>query len=137
MKKERNTRQKKLVLEAVRGHRDHPTADQIYFDVREKDDKISRGTVYRNLNLLAKNGEILDVEAPAANRFDRRLDKHYHMMCTVCGEVSDAPLAYEEEDDRRLEDLTGFHVERHETTFKGICRKCMEARAKSEEDTEE
>lgn len=136
MKKERNTRQKKLILEAVRLHHDHPTADQIYLDVREKDEKISRGTVYRNLNRLTKNGEIADVEVSPANRFDCRLDKHYHMVCTVCGEVSDAPLEYEEQEDRRLEELTGFSVERHETTFRGICRKCMETRAQSADDAE-
>lgn len=49
----RNTKQRKLVLDAVRQSYNHPTADEIYDAVREQDDKISRGTVYRNLNLLA------------------------------------------------------------------------------------
>ena len=55
----RNTRQRKLVLDAVRQSYNHPTADEIYNVVRAQDDKISRGTVYRNLNLLADAGEIL------------------------------------------------------------------------------
>ena len=49
----RNTRQRQLVLEAVQELCDHPTADEIYLRVREQDDHISRGTVYRNLHLLA------------------------------------------------------------------------------------
>ena len=53
----RNTRQRKLVLDAVRQSYNHPTADEIYNVVRAQDDKISRGTVYRNLNLLADAGE--------------------------------------------------------------------------------
>ena len=52
----RNTRQRKLVLDAVRQSYNHPTADEIYNAVRAQDDKISRGTVYRNLNLLADAG---------------------------------------------------------------------------------
>lgn len=52
----RNTKQRKLVLDAVRQSYNHPTADEIYNAVREQDDKISRGTVYRNLNLLADAG---------------------------------------------------------------------------------
>lgn len=48
----RNTKQRKLVLDAVRQSYNHPTADEIYNVVRAQDDKISRGTVYRNLNLL-------------------------------------------------------------------------------------
>ena len=41
----RNTKQRKLVLDAVRQSYNHPTADEIYNAVREQDDKISRGTV--------------------------------------------------------------------------------------------
>lgn len=47
----RNTRQRKIVLEAVQEHHDHPSADQIYLEIRAKDPRISRGTVYRNLIL--------------------------------------------------------------------------------------
>ena len=67
----RNTRQRKLVLDAVRQSYNHPTADEIYNAVREQDDKISRGTVYRNLNLLADAGEILSIKTPGGSRFDR------------------------------------------------------------------
>ena len=67
----RNTKQRKLVLDAVRQSYNHPTADEIYNAVREQDDRISRGTVYRNLNLLADAGEILSIKTPGGSRFDR------------------------------------------------------------------
>lgn len=38
----RNTKQRKLVLDAVRQSYNHPTADEIYNVVRAQDDKISR-----------------------------------------------------------------------------------------------
>ena len=62
----RNTKQRKLVLDAVRQSYNHPTADEIYNAVRAQDDKNSRGTVYRNLNLLADAGEILSIKTPGA-----------------------------------------------------------------------
>lgn len=71
----RNTRQRKLVLDAVRQSYNHPTADEIYNAVREQDDKISRGTVYRNLNLLADAGEILSIKTPGGSRFDRTIER--------------------------------------------------------------
>ena len=74
----RNTRQRKLVLDAVRQSYNHPTADEIYNAVREQDDKISRGTVYRNLNLLADAGEILSIKTPGGSRFDRTIEPHAH-----------------------------------------------------------
>ena len=64
----RNTKQRKLVLDAVRQSYNHPTADEIYNVVRAQDDKISRGTVYRNLNLLADAGEILSLKTPGGSR---------------------------------------------------------------------
>ena len=69
----RNTRQRKLVLDAVRQSYNHPTADEIYNVVRAQDDKISRGTVYRNLNLLADAGEILSIKTPGGEEELRRL----------------------------------------------------------------
>jgi len=64
MEKQRNSKQRQIILNAVMSRCDHPTADQIYFDVRTKDNKISRGTVYRNLRILSGNGEITNVKIP-------------------------------------------------------------------------
>ena len=125
MKQTRDTRQRRLVLEAVRSRLDHPSADEIYMDVRERDDKISRGTVYRNLSILAESGEILHVKVPAADRYDVRLDRHYHMFCVGCGTVIDAPVSYEESFDAAAERETGFRIERHRTIFEGLCPECQ------------
>ena len=126
MKQTRDTKQRRLVLEAVRSRCDHPSADEIYIDVREKDGKISRGTVYRNLNVLSQSGEIRHIKVPAADRYDVRLDNHYHMFCVGCGTVIDAPLCYNEDFDKEVERDTGFKIERHRTVFEGLCPKCRE-----------
>lgn len=124
MKTQRNSKQRQMILEAVRQRCDHPTADQIYLDVRSRDDRISRGTVYRNLGVLADNAEITNVKVPAADRYDARLDRHYHIYCTGCGRVFDAPLVYHTEYDEQIEQQTGFEVERHRLIFEGLCPAC-------------
>ena len=124
MKQIRNTKQRSLVLEAVKSRTDHPTADEIYLDVREKDDKISRGTVYRNLSILAEQGDISHIKVPSADRYDLRCDRHYHFFCTECGAVCDAPIPYKEEYDRIADEESGFHIERHRMIFEGVCSKC-------------
>lgn len=129
MKQQRNTRQRQLVLDVVRAHDDHPSADQIYVEVRALDEHISRGTVYRNLNLLAASGELLHVKVPSADRFDYRLDFHYHLMCVGCGAVCDAPLPYQSELDQHLTADTGYLVERHRTVFEGLCPVCRKQAA--------
>lgn len=120
----RNTRQRKLVLDAVRASNDHPTADDIYLAVRESDSKISRGTVYRNLNLLVEEGAILSVKTPGGSRFDWRCDDHAHIVCTSCGRVVDAPLVYDRALDAAVGEATGFSPLSHYTIFEGLCPTC-------------
>ena len=124
MKKQRNSRQRQIVYEAVMARSDHPTADQIYLDVRARDDRISRGTVYRNLGLLTRSGQVTHVKVPAADRYDMRLEKHYHLVCTRCGMVFDAPIPYRESFDAQVAEETGFEITRHRMIFEGICPDC-------------
>jgi len=124
VKQHRETRQKQIVLDAVCARCDHPTADEIYLDVRAADEHISRGTVYRNLNCLSESGQISRIKVPGADRYDRRRDIHYHMVCTKCGAVYDVPLEYNLAADKLLEEKTGFSITRHRTVFEGVCLKC-------------
>ena len=49
----RHTLQRSLILEAVKELRCHATTDEVYDAIVKKYPNISRGTVYRNLNLLS------------------------------------------------------------------------------------
>ena len=124
MKQKRNSRQRQMILDAVSKRHDHPTADEIYLDVRAKDEKISRGTVYRNLGVLTENREISNVKLPAADRYDCRIDYHYHLLCTECNKVFDAPHIYHREFDEKAEEDTGFLIKRHRVVFEGVCPEC-------------
>ena len=123
----RNTRQRKLVLDAVCARCDHPTAEDIYNDVHAIDERVSRGTVYRNLNLLDESGQIMVVRTNGAMRFDGRTDAHNHLVCRVCGAVVDAPLPYDATMDEAVAARTGYAIEMHTTVFEGVCPACREA----------
>lgn len=122
----RNTRQRTLVLDAVRNRRDHPSAEDIYLDVRAQDAKISRATVYRNLRFLEGEHAITCVKAPGGDRFDLRLDAHAHVVCTECGTVIDASVPYDHEVDDAVARSTGFLIADHSTLFEGICPACQQ-----------
>lgn len=121
----RNTRQRQLVLDAVRAHDDHPTADEIYVALRANDPRISRGTVYRNLRLLSGSGEIRTFKVPGGDRFDWRVDDHAHVVCERCGAVCDAPVAYNAELDETCASKTGYRISSHHTLFEGLCPACQ------------
>ena len=62
------SRQRELIKEFLMTRKDHPTADIIYQNVRNENPNISLGTVYRNLTLLAKDGEIRRLERGGRHR---------------------------------------------------------------------
>ncbi len=86
----RNSKQRDAVLAAVKAVRTHPTAAQIYDDVREVIPNISLGTVYRNLAELKTNGDIIGFESPdGAEHFDGNTDGHWHFCCLGCKKIFD------------------------------------------------
>ncbi|MBS5151008.1 MAG: transcriptional repressor [Butyricicoccus pullicaecorum] len=88
------TKQRQLIIRAVRESNRHPTADEIFQTIRCKLPSISLATVYRNLNLLAERGEIRKLSMPAMpDRFDWKLEPHDHLMCNSCNQVFDFYLS--------------------------------------------
>ncbi len=122
----RNTEQKSVILKVLQTHKDHPTADQIYTEVRETLPKISLGTVYRNLEKLSNNGVILRLELGGGQkRFDPNPVDHTHFRCISCSAVEDVageleiklpPINNSGENKRTI---LGTTVE-----YYGYCEKC-------------
>ena len=122
------SRQRELILETVQRSDDHPTADTIYTRVRAQDPKVSLGTVYRNLNLLCENGQLLKVPIPgASDRFDHTLPWHSHLYCTVCGSVADAEV--DEKQVMKLVKNQKGHVQDCAVVLIGVCEACCEKQA--------
>lgn len=121
----RNTKQRKIVLNAVRSRCDHPSVEQIYNAVHKVDESISLGTVYRNLNILADNHQITRVSYGNADKYDLRVDRHNHFVCEKCGKVTDAEIEYNRHFDG-LKTRGGFFITAHQTVYTGICSDCLE-----------
>ena len=86
---------------------------------------ISKATVYRNLNQLAAQGEILRVPVPTgADHFDFNIKPHYHARCTKCGGVFDVFMPPVTDLIDRVEDSSGVELHRYEILFEGICSAC-------------
>jgi Fe2+ or Zn2+ uptake regulation protein len=126
---QRSTRQRQVILEEVKRARNHPTADEIYERVRARLPRVSLGTVYRNLDLLAANGDIVKL-VPGRNqmRFDGNLTAHYHMTCVHCGRIEDLHLAESDNPVDILETMTShftkYGVFGHKLEFMGVCAEC-------------
>ena len=120
----RNTKQRTIILKKLREVASHPTADEIYAMTRESLPRISLGTVYRNLELLARQGDILCLESGGTQkRFDGNIMPHHHVRCSACGCIGDvvSSVAVPGIADAKAE---GFTLTGADIVYEGICDKC-------------
>lgn len=105
--------------------KDHPTADVVYANVRKEYPNISLGTVYRNLALLSKRGEIMKISTGnGPDRFDGNPLPHYHFICKNCGSVMDLEMESIDQINKTANANFGGVVEGHVAYFYGICEDC-------------
>ncbi len=128
--KKRNTKQKEIILQAVRSSCIHPTAEEVYLEVNKIDPKISVSTVYRNLQEMAEDGLIEKlIDKFGINRFDGMNCKHYHFVCTNCDKIFDLGIPYNEDINSLVKK---HHVDCHSIVFRGICNDCHNHKLKGE-----
>ncbi len=121
----KKSKQRDLVMEAVKSTNLHPTAEEIYAVVRSKNPNISLSTVYRNLNLLTELGQIRKVDiGEGGERFDGDVSDHYHMQCVRCGRVYDLPVTSFPNPLLQMDTVGDFKILSHALFFKGICKDC-------------
>lgn len=119
------SKQREIILEYVKSVKTHPTAETIYEEVRKKDEKISLGTVYRNLDKLAENGIISRIKmANTKDRFDGNVLNHYHGVCGKCGNIIDIFINYYKDIDKYVEKKANLDVLSHDIIFNVICNDC-------------
>jgi Fe2+ or Zn2+ uptake regulation protein len=86
----RVTAQRLAVYRALAEDRSHPTADALYRRLRGTMPSLSPATVYRVLESLVRDGLLRRVSTTGgAGRFDANLLPHQHLICRVCGRMTD------------------------------------------------
>ena len=119
------SRQRQVIKDFLMTRKDHPTADTIYMNVRQKYPNISLGTVYRNLSLLADLGEIRRLQVgDGTDHFDADTSRHYHCVCTECGSVIDLEMDSIDHITEIAGQCFDGMIQDHVTYFHGICGNC-------------
>lgn len=121
------TRQRRVILDAVKAVRTHPSADQVFEMVREKMPRISLGTVYRNLELLCREGMIQRLEGRTHKYFDGETCNHIHFRCLQCDALIDLPVELPVDVDKVKHLVPDFDIQGQKVEFFGICGKCKTA----------
>lgn len=119
------TKQRKTILDVLRGTTSHPTAEWVYKQVCQMLPKVSLGTVYRNLRILKDQGLIMELDyGRYFSRFDGNPRPHYHIVCVKCGKVEDLKVPVKGYLEEEVADVSGYDVIEHRLEFRGVCPEC-------------
>ena len=130
----RNTKQREIVLEELRGTKTHPGADIIFRMVKKRIPAIGLATVYRNLNILKEEGKIVELPlAKSGCRYDGNINPHGHLICIYCRNIFDIPSPPIRNLSQGPGYLPGFKVKYKRVNFYGYCRVCNDKKTKKEE----
>jgi len=120
----RMTTQRIKILNYLKKVQTHPTAEAVYNEIKKELPAITLATVYRNLNLLAGQGEILRIKINNEYHYDGDTCCHQHCICKKCGKIIDC--FKKEISDYALKkiNLKNFNAENVCVIFKGVCKTC-------------
>lgn len=126
------------LLVLLENEKDHMSAEEIYFLVKQKNSEIGLATVYRTLEILT---DLKIVDKVSFNdglaRYDLRKEGaqhfHHHLLCLECGNIEEI-----EEDlllgvEQIVEDRFHFLVKDHRLTFHGVCSECQKKQTTNSE----
>lgn len=104
----------------------HPDAEAVFGSLASQYPSLSRGTVYRTLEMLLGLALVREVGAPGpSQRFEANLNPHHHLWCVRCRRISDVA-------DGAFDGLTmppglDFEVTDYTIQFNGVCAECRSA----------
>ena len=119
------TKQRRTVLQVIRESEEHLTANEVFEDAKRILPGISFATVYNSLRYLKNEGLIGEVRfGTDATRYDRRVTRHDHAICSRCGKLVDLELSIPDRLFKEAARLSKFKAESIEFTLRGFCPEC-------------
>lgn len=134
MIKERNTKQKELIINVLKDNKEkHLTAEEILLSIKKENSDISQATVYRVLGQLSLSG-IVRKYIGADNKkacyqyvdSNHKCNMHYHLICDKCGQTIHYECGEVEKLKGDILKENGFEINLQKVVFYGICNKCKE-----------
>ena len=123
----RITPQRLAILRIIAESKGHPSAEEIYQEVKSEFPTTSLATIYKTISLLKELDEVLELGFPdGSNRYDgSKPFPHPHVICTKCRKIMDPEIAGLEKISEEMAIKTGFKISSHRMDFFGLCPECQ------------
>ena len=122
----RLTPQRVALLRLLAASQEHPSAADLYRQLREQFPTTSPATVYKTLALLKELGEVLELGfSNDDNRYDgNRPYPHPHLVCVRCHRIVDPEVSLLSTLEREVAERSGYEIVGHRLDLYGICPDC-------------
>lgn len=105
--------------------RDHPTAQQVYDEVKKIHPTVSLATVYKTLQVLKNLDLIQELDLPHGQaRFDSYMKPHINLICLQCGNIIDSDDTTALEITSKVAAAAKFKPKGQRIDIFGTCRRC-------------
>jgi len=122
----RKTKQREAILKVLEQAEYPINAEEIFMELRNRGIDISLSTVYRNLEMLTKEG--LVVKSYMMNEDKARFalpDKKNYLVCEKCGKIVIIDNCPFDKFKEELIEVHGFDITGHSIEVYGICPECQ------------
>ncbi len=122
----RVTPQRVIILEAVKKHGGHMSAEDVYREVQRAHPYVNRSTVYRTLEMLTKEGlvTVTDLGKGPVYYELQTGAPHHHLVCQNCGKIEEFDHALLLPLQKSLERHYKFQARFDHLAVFGLCHKC-------------
>ncbi len=123
----RLTPQRVELIRLIAASEGHPSASQLYEQIKVQFPTMSLATVYKTLDLLKELGEVLEIRLRDDSHYDgNKPYPHPHLICTKCQNITDGELDTAVKNIvQEVEKTFGFRIEKHQLDFYGLCPDCQ------------
>ena len=104
----------------------HPSASQLFAEIKRQFPTMSQATVYKTLALLKEMNQVLEIDLRNDSHYDgNRPQPHSHLICMQCNQIVDGDVSLDPEALRSLEQASGYQILRPQITLYGLCADCQ------------
>jgi Fur family peroxide stress response transcriptional regulator len=119
------TPQRIAICRIALNSRAHPSAQQVYDEVKKIYPTVSLATVYKTLEVLRDLDLLQEINFPKGQaRFDSYMNPHINLVCLKCGNITDLDDMTIKEITRKVTASTKFKLTGQRVDVYGICQKC-------------
>ncbi len=123
----RVTPQRVAICQLLANTETHPTANDIFLELKDKYPSLSLATIYNTLDVLVGMGAVNALGSIGDDKvhFDGNTSPHINLACIKCHKIVDLHTKEINQLDEEINQRSGFKVMGSRVLYYGVCPDCQ------------